>query len=277
MLFVPPGHFYSPIPSPEDVRPYLERLIHAPPQEIEGVDLNPDLQWRLLNALQAYYKDLPFPERKSEGCRYFYENPAYSYSDAIFLYSMIRHQKPQRIIEVGSGYSSCVMLDTNARFFANAIEITCIEPYPELLHSLMQPGDRERVRVLAQRVQDVPLTAFDALSANDILFIDSTHVSKVGSDVNHILFHILPRLQSGVHIHFHDVFWPFEYPRAWLDENRAWNEIYLLRAFLQFNNRFRITLLNTYLEARYQDYFHTHMPLCMRNPGGSLWLQKVER
>jgi predicted O-methyltransferase YrrM len=275
MLFVPPGHFYSPIPSPEDVRPYLERLVQSPPQEIEGLNLNHDGQLRLLAALQTYYKDLPFSERKSEGTRYFYENPAYSYSDAIFLYAMIRHQKPQRIVEIGSGYSSCVMLDTNARFFANAIEITCIEPYPDLLHTLMHPGDRERVRVLAQRVQDVPLAHFEALSANDILFVDSTHVSKVGSDVNHILFHILPRLRSGVHIHFHDVFWPFEYPRAWLDENRAWNELYMLRAFLQFNSSFRITLFNTYLEARYPDYFHAHMPLCMRNPGGSIWLQKV--
>ena len=123
---------------------------------------------------------------------------------------MIRHIEPNRIIEVGSGFSSCLILDTNDLHFDGRIATTFIEPYPELLKSLVAEGDESASTLLPVRLQDVDLSVFEELNRGDILFIDSTHVSKIDSDVNYLFFEILPRLSSGVYIHFHDIFYPFE-------------------------------------------------------------------
>jgi hypothetical protein len=217
---------------------------------------------------------MPFQPEKCEGLRYYFENPAYSYSDAILLHCMIRFLKPKRIIEVGSGFSSCMILDTNELFFAGSIVTTFIEPYPELLLSLIKDKDKSKIKTIPSRLQEVDLGEFEALQANDILFIDSTHVSKINSDVNCIFFDILPRLSSGVHVHFHDIFFPFEYPKDWVYEGRAWNEAYLLRAFLQYNSAFRVVLMNTFMEYFNESFFQQKMPLCLRNTGGSIWIRK---
>lgn len=108
---MPPGHFYSPIPSLDEVKDREEIIFNKSSEKIPGIDLNKEEQIRLFDGFKGYYNDLPFKAHKADGLRYFFENPAYSYSDAIFLYCMIRHAKPKRIIEVGSGYSSCVILD----------------------------------------------------------------------------------------------------------------------------------------------------------------------
>ena len=120
-------------------------------------------------------------------------------------------------------------------FFDNEIQCTFIEPHPKLLKSLLKQGDLERIEIVPRPLQDVDLELFESLRANDILFIDSTHVAKIGSDVNRIFFEILPALATGVYVHFHDIFYPFEYPREWIYEGRAWNEAYMLRAFLMYN------------------------------------------
>lgn len=272
--FVPPGHFYSPIPSFDEVERESARLFGHVPRTIPGIDLREDEQLALLESFVSFYDEQPFSATKTGEHRYHFENPAYSYSDAIFLYCMIRHLRPKRIIEIGSGYSSCVMLDTNELFFGNAIETTFIEPYPQLLDSLMTKDDKRRARVLPHRLQDVDAREFASLGPNDILFVDSTHVSKIGSDVNRIFCDILPALASGVHVHVHDVFYPFEYPKQWLLDGRAWNELYLLRAFLEYNDRFRIVLMNTFLGHFHEDFFRERMPLCLKNGGGSIWLRK---
>ena len=272
--FVPPGHFYSPIPSLADVDSDAERLFGDPPRALPGIELAEDRQLELLESFIDFHSELPFTPERTEGLRYFYDNSAYSYSDAILLHCMIRHARPARIVEVGSGYSSCMILDTNDLHFGGAIETTFIEPYPELLESLIGDDDRDTVRIIPERLQDVSLDEFTRLEAGDILFIDSTHVSKIGSDVNQVMFEILPRLAPGVFVHVHDIFHPFEYPRYWIEEGRAWNEIYLLRAFLQFNEAFEIVLLNTFMEHFHEDFFAEHLPLCLENRGGSIWLRR---
>jgi len=273
-LFVPPGHFYSPLPSLDEITKDDSKIFGDTPHKIGGINLREEEQLDLLKKFIAYYEEMPFKSEKSGRLRYYFENPAYLYSDAIFLYCMIRFLKPKRIIEVGSGYSSCVMLDTNELFFGGAIETTFIEPHAELLQSLINESDKSRVRIVQERLQDVDLEEFKVLEANDILFIDSTHVSKINSDVNRIFFDILPVLSSGVHVHFHDIFFPFEYPREWVYEGRAWNESYMLRAFLQYNNDFRIVLMNTFMEHFNEQFFHKNMPLCLKNKGGSIWICK---
>ncbi len=274
-MWVPLNHYYSPIPSIEEIKLKEKEIFNSVPKEIPSVDLNEEEQINLFNKFKEYYKEWPFEADKKENLRYFFENPAYSHSDAIFLYCMIRHAQPKKIIEVGSGYSSCVILDTNELFFDNAISCTFIDPNPELLQSLIKDSDKDRIEIIPKKIQDVDINKFSDLSADDILFIDSTHVSKVNSDVNYIFFKILPYIKSGVYVHFHDVFYPFEYPKKWIYEGRAWNEAYLLRAFLQYNNTFKIQFFNTFLEHFYKNEFNNEMPVCMKNPGGSIWIKKI--
>ena len=127
---------------------------------------------------------------------------------------MLRYLRPKKIIEIGSGFSSCLMLDINEIFMGNRAKCTFIEPYPELLLTLLKDTDEPQIEIIPSRLQEVDPDIFSTLSASDILFIDSTDVSKVDSDVNHIFFGILPLLQSGVYIHFHDIFYPFVYPKS---------------------------------------------------------------
>ena len=139
---------------------------------------------------------------------------------------------------------------------------------------MLMPGDDREFTLIEKPVQEIDLEIFYELEANDIAFFDSTHVSKCNSDVNLIFFDILPRLKPGVLVHFHDIFYPFEYPKEWIYEGRAWNESYLLRAFLQYNEHFKIIFFNTFLEHFYESRFVKKMPLCMKNKGGSIWIQK---
>jgi len=275
--FVPPGHFYSPIPSLDEVRRDEARIFDQPlPRQIPGIDLREEAQLALLHELARHYADQPFSEQPMPGLRYHLDNQSYAYSDGLLLHCMLRQLQPRRLVEIGSGFSSCVTLDTNERFLGGVLELTFIEPYPELLQSLIRDEDRARTTILPQRLQDVDLAVFRQLGAGDVLFVDSTHVSRIDSDVNRLFFEILPALPAGVVIHFHDVFYPFEYPKEWIYFGRAWNELYLLRGFLQYNRAFEILLMNTFMEHFHTDFFRAHMPLCLKNPGGSIWLRKTE-
>ncbi|WP_410587359.1 class I SAM-dependent methyltransferase [Amycolatopsis sp. lyj-23] len=271
--WVPPGHFYSPFASKEEIGARAASMfdIDARP---EAIDLREAEQVELFGALADLAGDLPFTAERSDEHRYFYENTAYSWSDAIILHTMLRHLHPKRMIEVGSGYSTAMTLDTADRWLPE-LELTCVEPYPELLQSLFRPGDEDRVRVLGQAVQDVPLETFAQLQAGDVLFIDSTHVVKAGSDVNYLFFEVLPRLNDGVWVHVHDVFFPFEYPMDWLVEGRAWQEDYLLRAFLMYNRRFEVRWYQQFMWAHHRDLLEGRIPELAGNSGGNIWLQKV--
>jgi len=273
-LWMPPGHFYSPIPAEPVIRANEEEIFRIP-AGVRGVDLHEPQQLDLLRRFAGLYQDQPFTSEKVSGRRYMFENPNYSYGDAVVLYCMMRHLSPKRIVEVGSGYSSCAMLDVNELFFSDSIAFTFIDPYPQLLRSLITSSDLRRARILGQPVQEVDLDVFRELQDSDILFIDSSHVAKTGSDVNYLVFKILPLLNKGVHIHFHDIFYPFEYPPDWVMEGRAWNEAYLLRAFLQYNQAFEIEFFATYLLHKHRDLLSSALPLFTRNPGANLWLKKV--
>jgi hypothetical protein len=151
-----------------------------------------------------------------EGLRYKLSNDYYFFADGIVLYSMIRHFKPSSIIEIGSGFSSALMLDMNDLFPAAPIQLNFVEPYPERLNALLRDTDRLKANVIEKVVQEVDSSFFERLKKNDILFVDSSHIAKTGSDLNYILFEILPVLKPGVLIHFHDIFYPSEYPRDWV-------------------------------------------------------------
>lgn len=276
LLDFPPGHYYSPIVSKKDIS-LRKKEIFEIPKEIKGISLNESEQLSTLNQLKQYYEENTFPGKQTTGYRYFFENIYYSYSDALFLYGVMRHFKPKNIIEAGSGFSSAVLLDTNDRFFNGSIKLTIIDPNPDRLYSLMNENDKKNTTVLRKTLQSIPLDTFSQLGENDILFIDTTHASKAGSDVNRILFDILPRLNKGVLIHFHDIFYPFEYPEEWLTgwSGFGWNEGYLLRAFLMYNTDYKIELFNSYLEHFHEDWFRQNMPKCLLHKGQSIWIRKI--
>jgi predicted O-methyltransferase YrrM len=268
--YVSPGHFYSPIPSVEDI----EQAITTAPASYRGIDLREGQQLVLLEKLSRYYAEIPFPAEKNERFRFAFHNPSYSWGDAIILFCMIRELKPRRILEIGSGHTSALILDTNERCFDGGIECIFVEPHPELLLSLLRPNEDHEPRLISRKLQDVNLELFDALEAGDILFVDSSHVVKAGSDCQLLFSDILPRLNPGILIHFHDVFDRFEYPPEWLREGRGWNEQYVLRAFLNFNSEFQIKLYTGYLMARHRPWFEKQMPNCLRNPGAQIWIER---
>jgi predicted O-methyltransferase YrrM len=269
----PAGHYYSPIPSNEDVLAYVKSRM-PPDSELPGIELNKQGQHALLSEYVHYYNEIPFSDEKTPEQRYYYDNIWFSYSDAIFLYCFLRKNMPKRIIEVGSGFSSAVILDTIDSCFSEQPEVTFIDPHPERLISLLRNGDREQVRLINKKIQEVPSDLLLALNSGDFLFIDSSHVVKCGSDLQFLMFEILPRLRSGVIVHFHDVFYPFDYPSEWPMEGRYWNENYFLRAFLSYNYSWSIRFFNSYVHFMFSDLIKEKMPLCVKNPGGSLYIQR---
>jgi predicted O-methyltransferase YrrM len=272
--FYEPGHFYSPVPSKRDVREYLAKLERQPSHQLPAIDLNDQVQLALLDALRPYYPRIPFQAQPAEGLLYHFNNPNYPHADGIILFCMLNHLRPRRLIEIGSGYSTCAILDTNRLFLDSQMQITSIEPHPELLRSLLAKT-HDALTIIESKLQDTQIEIFDQLEPGDILFIDSSHISKVGSDVNYIIFDVLPRLKRGVIIQIHDIYFGFEYPGVWLREGRAWNEAYLLRAFLEYNEHFRILLFISYLQNMYEPWFRDHMPDTLVNKGGCFWMEKV--
>ncbi len=234
-----------------------------------------EAQLDLLGELSEHFAEFPFTDEPCDSMRYHCGNDYFGYGDAIILYSMLRHLRASRVMEIGSGYSSALMLDVNQTFLSQSIEFTFIDPFPSRVQDLFHDGDEARVNILAQPVQDVPLTAFECLERNDLLFVDSSHVAKMGSDLNDILFRILPVLQPGVVIHFHDVFWPFEYPMEWILEGRAWNEAYVLRAFMQYNHAFEFLYFNSFMAHRLPSDVAGLMPRALPDPGGSVYLRRL--
>ncbi len=270
-----PGHYYSPLPDLDDIEKNQSRLFNSKGRECPGIVIDAESQIKLIQSFKRYAADFEIPEDKIETNRYFSNNELFCRSDAFVLYCMMRHYTPARIIEVGSGFSSALMMDVNDAFFNGGMQFTFIEPYPERLKSLMRANDSATAKILVQNVQDVPMEIFKSLKCGDILFIDSSHVTKIGSDVNHIIFEVLPVLTECVIIHFHDILWPFEYPLEWLQKGRAWNEAYLLKAFLQYNHVFKILFSNSFIGEFYSDEMNTVFPMFSDNAGGSLWLQKT--
>ena len=227
-----------------------------------------------------YMLEFPFSKEAGGPHRYYLENPFFGPGDAFILFSMLLHARPSRVVEIGSGFSSACLLDT-IEFAGLTTQCTFIEPYPQRLKSLLTPSDLDRCSVIEAPVQSVDPDFFLSLGSGDILFIDSTHVLKACSDVAFELFEILPRLHPGVLVHFHDMFWPFEYPTGWLiDKQYSWNELYAVRAFLINNEKFKIVFFNDYFHRRHVDLI-TNCPLPatlkgMRlHCGGSLWLQRL--
>jgi predicted O-methyltransferase YrrM len=262
--YVAPGHFYSPLTTPADVHRAQgwAKEVQSP---LAGVDLREEQQLALAAELSRFLKE-PAP-----GPRYERVNSQYGPADAAVYRAMLNHLKPARVIEVGSGFSTAVALDEIDSNIP-ALELTCIEPYPDRLLGLMRASDHDALTLLREPVQSVPFSRYGQLTAGDVLFIDSTHVAKAGSDVNWLFLHVMPRLAPGVVVHVHDIFWPFEYPANWLNEHRDWTEDYLLHAFLIGNTEWEILWFSSWLWQCHPELVPAE--LADEHPG-SIWLRRV--
>jgi SAM-dependent methyltransferase/predicted O-methyltransferase YrrM len=271
----PPGHYYSPVVDPKTIAEYVEKQYLQEPGDIKGIHFDEDAMVRLWKENAEFIENTPFGEHDDGTNRYYYDNGNYPYGDAIMLRAIIAHFKPKNVIEVGSGFSSACMLDAVDHIGLGDFKMTCIDPDADRLRGRLREEDHSRVDIIEGLVQDVPVSTFSKLDENDILFIDSTHVLKTASDVHYELFSILPSLNKGVLVHFHDIQYPFEYPRKWLfEDNRSWNEIYALRAFLMYNSAFEVVFWNGFFARQQRKLIHETNPLFLKNPGGSIWLRR---
>jgi len=235
-----PG-FYSPIPTVSDLSDTMFEK-----NENLHIDWNEIEQKKLLKKLQSYSQEF---KQLVENGSYELQQKGFGIHDAPVYYSLIRHFKPRSIIEVGAGHS------TRLAFMAAAknpdTKITAIDPFVRELREIDIP---EPVNFIEKPIQSIPLSEFELLSENDILFIDSSHVSKVGSDVNFLYLKVLPILKPGVIIHIHDIFLPKTYPKKWLEEKLVfWNEQFLLHAFLIGNKNFEVLLSNYFMSLNYPE------------------------
>jgi predicted O-methyltransferase YrrM len=269
----PDGHFYSPIVNVNYLVQSQARIWPEKP-EILGVDFNDasHLEW-LLEILPKYMNDYDLYPLEAKGEQDFYiQNTIFSWLDSRLLYSAVRHYQPKRIIEIGSGMSSLLVADVNRQFFNEEIEFICIEPYPK---EFLVKGVKGISNLIQEKVEDVSLSIFEQLNSGDILFIDSSHVSKTGSDVNHIYFEIVPRLANGVIIHIHDIFLPADYPKKWaIEQGRSWNEQYLVRALLMYTKAFEVLFGCSYALYNYPAQVRELLQGQLYG-GGSLWLRKI--
>ena len=274
---VTPVHYYSPIPSTAE----LDETVWRGPRPPAGVDMREGEQLELLEAVSARYRSEygRFPKHAgTSDCPFYIDNGYFVSVDAEMLYCLVRKHRPARIIEIGSGFST---LMTSLAIERNKQEdplykcrFVAVEPFPNRDLLALSKNLSELIEAAVQRV---PLERFRELEANDILFIDSSHVSRIGGDVNFEVLEVLPRLRNGVLVHVHDFFVPFEYPREWVTKNRwFWNEQYLLQAFLSFNSCFNVVWAASYMHWKFPDKVAAAFDSYdrSRTTPASLWIQR---
>ncbi|HKS16318.1 MAG TPA: class I SAM-dependent methyltransferase [Planctomycetota bacterium] len=267
---ITPNHYYLPIP---DTRTLPESL-WTRRSPLVGIDLRIPQMLDLLSSFAGQYKAeyAAFPlEKTSSPMEYFVRNRMFESVDGEILYCMIRRFKPARMVEIGSGFSTLIAAAAIRR---NRQEdpkydctLVCIEPYPG---EALQAGVPEVTNLIRLPVQEVDRKEFDALGPNDILFIDSSHVVRIGGDVTMEYLEIVPSLKPGVLVHSHDIFFPGEYPRQLVFKDRLFfSEQYLLQAFLSLNDRFEVTWGSSCLHLGHPDRLASAFP--SYDPKGDWW------
>lgn len=275
----PPGHFYSPVVDAEEVLERQADLWPIAAPKIIGIDFNEANHRDVLTKdFPRFIRDYDYVEKEQEVVHdhdFFTQNSQFSWLDSRTAFVLLRKWQPARVIEVGSGFSSLLMADVNRRFLNGKCHITCIEPFPR---PFLKEGVQGITELIVRKVQDVSLSVFETLVAGDVLFIDSSHVSKTGSDVNYLYFEVLPRLKPGVKIHIHDIFLPNEYLKNWvLTERRSWNEQYMLRALLMYSTAFRVCFGNSFAFATMPELVKDALSLPKGHAfgGGSIWIERI--
>lgn len=280
-IHVTPVHFYQTIPDTRE----LDDSLWQEKSDLVGVDMNDDSQIHLMNRLGPFIEEFSrFPdEPTSEPYQYYKRNTSFAGFDGAFLYGMIRLFQPRRVVEIGSGFStrlSAAALLRNADLCGHQGELIAIDPYAG---KEVRNGFHGLSMLINQKVQEVHLSEFAKLGPNDILFMDSSHVLSIGSDVQYEYLEIIPRLREGVLVHIHDICFPNELPREYAMKHRwFWNEQYLLQAFLAYNGAFEVMWSSSYmstfhlteLEVVFGDILRQN-PERMPGIGGSFWMRRL--
>lgn len=278
-LHVTPVHFYYPIPNTNDLKDDL----WSKNSEIINLSISDKKQLNILSIFKAKFKkeydNLPL-DKTSVDHQYYVNNNSFESGDAEVLYSMIRNFKPNKIIEIGSGYStylSAQAIEKNRSENKNyECELIAIEPYP---NKILKRGFPGLSRLLTTKIEDIPLSLFSELKENDILFIDSSHVLKIGGDVKYEYLELIPRLNKNVIIHVHDIFLPAEYPKKWImDDKHFWTEQYLLQAFLTFNESFEVLWGGQYMHLKFPNELEDAFKLYKKEERSpcSFWIKKIK-
>lgn len=270
----PPGHFYSPIPSRKELANDRERIFCQNFSEVPEVEIRGAAQLQLLSCLAKHFQAVQLPVHPQPPRRFYLGNDYFFGTDAAVLAAMLLENQPAQYVEIGSGYSSALVLDIRDEFLIGKLACVFVEPDVSRLNTLLRGSDKGNVVVHEERVQKIPDRVFQELGNNDILFVDGSHVSKAGSDLNDIVFRVLPLLNGGVLIHFHDIFWPFEYAEQDVMRGRSWNEAYFVRAFLANNVQYQIELFPSWLEAKRSAEWDAAFPGLKKGRASSLWLRK---
>jgi predicted O-methyltransferase YrrM len=265
-------HYYQPMINPGK---YLKKSLFED-RILTGINFNAEEQLQLLSEFNYNEELLQFPIEKTDSFGYYYNNGNYESGDAEYFYNIIRHFKPRKIIEIGSGSSTLIAQKAMGQ---NKIEDRnykcqhiCIEPFE-------QPW-LEKIEIELHRVNAETLdkSFFRELEENDILFIDSSHIIRPQGDVLFEYLEILPVLKPGVLIHAHDIFTPKDYPDSWINNHLFWNEQYLLESFLMFNHSFKIIGALNYLAHHYNKEFSDKCPVFSKQKGkepGAFWIMKL--
>jgi predicted O-methyltransferase YrrM len=247
-----PVHYYQPIFDAQSIPDAVWERRHDMP----GLDFREAAQSEFLAELGSFGDECRWPEHADAG--YYGQNSSFGYSSAALLHAVIRRLQPTQVVEVGAGMSTLLISAALARNGQG--RLTTIDPNPRE----QVPDLPERCDVITEQVERTPLETFQALGANDLLFIDSSHAVRTGGDVNYLYLDVLPRIRPGVVVHIHDIQLPYEYPRTYSDrENGArvfWTEQYLLQAFLAHNPRFRILLAGHWIQRDHPDEFAAAFP-----------------
>lgn len=266
--------YYSPVPNLE----LLPEDIWSRRSDLGGVDLGVEAGIELIeNELANYAAELDVPsDGPATPGQFFLKNGNYESVDAELLYAMLRARKPRLVMELGSGFTTLLIGEAVRRNHADGVQTQHLayDPFPRPQILGEEPPPPTRFEPIS--ATDVPLDAFAQLGAGDILFVDTTHTVKLGSDVNYIVLDVLPTLAPGVIVHFHDVFLPWEYPREWFEEMQYyWAEQYLLQAFLAFNDEFEVQIPAAAIAQEFPQRLAAVVPSFV--PGqrpGAIWLKR---
>ncbi len=277
-IHVLPVHYYSPIPDTRALK--RNKDIFERRSDLLGVELNDEAQVRLLKELcSKYYEEyklLPL-EFTGDPTDYYLSNGSFGFVSGQMHYCLIRHFKPKNVIEVGSGASTLLTLKAIRRNDSEAVSVTrftAVEPYPEKYLNRLTDDNFTLVK---SEIQEVTVDMFADLKDRDLLFIDSSHVSKFNSDVNFLMFEALPRIGKGAIVHIHDIQFPLDYFESYIiKEHHFWNEQYLVQAFLMYNKEFEVLWCGSYMTWKYPELLSEHFPhFDLSRISTSLYIRKV--
>lgn len=194
-------------------------------------------------------------------------NGWYPTPDAEIYASMINEARPDRIVEIGSGFSTLIARRALQYGQLNS-PLTVIDPAPRT--DVEQVADK----VIYQRVEDAKLDDM-GLTSRSILFIDSSHITRPRGDVPYLFCEVLPQLPSGTIVHVHDIFIPYDYPTNY--DRLCWTEQYVLHALLAHSTRYQVLLATQFMSrcntAAMQATFGPHVGADDLFYGASFWFQ----